>query len=114
MAGMRSNDNSGLAASKNCSHVARLGSYEEFKTMFAWRSLDPKISAEVVRILAQRLSRRPSPPMPRAAFSGVCAIAGTAGGLKMGPLRCHHPRLCVDGRRDDPPRAWRPRPQREY
>jgi hypothetical protein len=38
--------------------ILLVGNGEEMeKTMFAWRSLDPKVTAEVIRILAQRLSR---------------------------------------------------------
>ena len=33
--------------------------------MFAWRSLDPKMAAQVILILAQRFSREaPRPPKP--------------------------------------------------
>jgi hypothetical protein len=37
--------------------------------MFAWRALDPKTTAEVILILAQRLSRRGNRP-PKVGFNG--------------------------------------------
>jgi hypothetical protein len=71
----------GLAANKNGSHGTAVC---EEKSMFAWRSLDPKMTAQVILSLAQRFSREAPRPPKTIGWSDAAyvSLAGSAPRLR--------------------------------